>query len=334
MSDFFNPLLGNIWVLCAVLVVGFFLLVKGADWLVDGAIGVAKRFKVSDLVIGLTVVAFGTSMPEFVVNILSASQGHSEMAITNVLGSNAINIFVILGLTALIYPISSTKEARRDDIPFTLLGSLLVLLLAGYTFPAGFTFHPGADSVIDRMEGLVLLLLFAVYLYLLARRTKQNKESEEAYAEMSIKRAVLLVFIGLFGLSVGGELIVDSATRMAQHIGVSDAIIGLTIVALGTSLPELATSVMAARKHNADLALGNCIGSCTFNIFFVLAASAAIHPLTGYEGLTEDALMALMGPALCYVFVCVNKDKKITRAAGAMLLLIYAIYLGLRIYQL
>lgn len=304
-----------------LLIVGFVALVKGADWLIDGASGIAKRMGVSDLIIGLTVVAFGTSMPEFVVNMISADQGNSELAITNVLGSNAINIFVILGLTALIWPVSSERQSRFIDIPAACLGALLVLVFT-------------LDGALSLWDGVVLAVGFCLYMVYLTYATLHRKSEPEAPAEeepMPIWLSLVLVVVGLIGLSLGGEVCVDGATAIAHRLEISDAVIGLTIVALGTSLPELATSVMAAAKHNSDLALGNCVGSCIFNIFFVLSISSMVHPLQGYDGLALDAAMAMAGPAITWLAVMIHREHRISRMAGAILLLVYAVYLGYRL---
>lgn len=329
--------------LIVVLIVGFVALVYGADWLVDGASGLAKRFNVSDLVIGLTIVAFGTSMPEFVVNMISAtSSTPNDLAITNILGSNAINIFVILGLTALIWPVSSKPQTRQVDLPFAVVGSLIVLFCACYTLKwtngleqwRGFRIYQTGEDCISWIGGLVLLALFCIYMYYLAKHAKEAPEEGESFQPMAVWKAMLLIVVGLVCLTIGGECIVQSATEMAHRMGIGDAIIGLTIVALGTSLPELATSCMAAAKHNSDLALGNCVGSCTFNVFFVLAISGIVTPLKAYDGLWLDAVMSLAGPLLVWIFVKFNKQKKITRVAGGTLLLIYTVYLTYRLLSL
>lgn len=343
MLDFVNPWLEHMWALCLLLVGGFYLLVKGADWLVDGASDIAKRIGISDLIIGLTVVAFGTSMPEFVVNMISAGEGNSELAITNILGSNAINIFVILGLTAVIWPVTSERQSRMVDLPVAFIGAALVFLFACLNRPAegwswriweGFSIQQDGDEYISGIGGSVLVIGFVLYMiYLAAMARKQNTTETETPAKtMSIGLAVIAVLGGLFGLTVGGDLCVKTATKLAQDLGVSDAIIGLTVVALGTSLPELATSVMAAAKKNSDLALGNCVGSCIFNVFFVLSISSCVHPLKGYDGLWLDALMAFAGPALCWFFVINDKKKEVSRIEGAILLIIYGVYLGYRLY--
>ena len=324
MFDFIDPLLGNRWLLAVLLIGGFVLLVKGADWLVDGASGLAKRFGITDLVIGLTDVAFGTSMPEFVVNMVSVANGSTDLAITNILGSNIINTFVILGLTALVYPVASQKRSRDFDIPMSIIAAVLVFAFVPVQSPFG-------EEVrgITRAGGIILLGLFAYFLYNTFRHAKDHPEDTEAEAvqPMVLWKALVLILVGLIGLVIGGELIVKSAVHIAQDCGVPESVIGLTIVALGTSLPELATSVIAAFKHNSDIALGNVIGSNIFNIFLVLGTSAVIRPLPAYEGIGKDALMAAVGSILVWLFVKTNKEREVKRWGGAILLILYGCYL-------
>lgn len=359
MLDFLNNWLANggFWVAIPLIIAGCAALIKGADWLVEGASALAKKYGVSDIVIGLTVVAFGTSMPEFVVNMVAVGQGSTEIAITNVLGSNIINIFVILGFTALIFPISSQKSTRRFDIPFSLIAALLVLIFAVYNSPSwlqvehifnmniadptlsdlgSIQMGRGNGGFISGVGGSILLIFFLIFLWhnFKGIGSAPQAESNEEYKPMSARRALALIIGGLVGLVVGGEVIVKSATSIAQSLGVSDAIIGLTVVALGTSLPELATSCMAAFKKNCDIALGNVIGSNIFNIFFILGTSACVMPLPGYHGLEIDALMAALGSVLVMLFVYLTKKHEIKRWHGAILLLTYAAYLAYRIITL
>lgn len=318
----------GIWVAIVFIVVGFVALVKGADWLVDGASSIAKRFGISDLVIGLTVVAFGTSMPEFVVNMVSVAEGSTDLAITNILGSNIINTFVILGLTALVYPVVSQKRSRDFDIPMSIIAGILVFGAVAVQSPFG---EEGRG--ISRLGGILLLLLFCIFLYNTFRHAKDHPEDAgaEQIQPMSTGKAILLMLVGIAGLVIGGELIVKSAVDLATRCGVSEAVIGLTVVALGTSLPELATSVMAAFKHNCDIALGNVIGSNIFNVFFVLAMSATVRPLPAYDGIEVDAWMAALGSILVWLLVKTNRERELKRWGGAVLLLVYAGYLTYRL---
>ena len=317
----------GIWVAIILIIVGFVALVKGADWLVDGASAVARRFGISDLVIGLTVVAFGTSMPEFVVNMVSVGHGTTDLAITNILGSNIINTFVILGLTALVYPIATQKHSRNFDIPLSIMAGFIVLAMVVFNAPW--------ESVngISRIGGIFLLAIFIFFLYDAGTHAKEKVEdtNSEQKKEMSVLKAIGLVIAGLIGLAIGGELIVDSAVDIAQRCGVSEAIIGLTIVALGTSLPELATSVIAAAKHNSDIAIGNVFGSNVFNVFFVLGTSAVVRPLPAYEGIELDAFMAALGSIVVWFALRTNRTRILKRWGGALLLILYAGYLTYRL---
>ena len=330
----------HLWLAVLLIIVGFIFLIYGADWLVNGASALAKRYGVSNLVIGLTVVAFGTSMPEFIVSTIAAIEHNTEIAITNILGSNAMNVFLILGASALIFPVSSQKSCRQFDIPWNLLAGVLVLFFATYTRPipicwgnfGEFSFQRGFISGIG---GTVLLICFVIFMWHSFHFAKQNNDEEQdATPPMSIWKALFFILIGLGGLVLGGELIVKSATSIAHRLGVSDAIIGLTIVALGTSLPELATSCMAAAKHNSDLALGNIIGSNIFNVFFILGTSAVIHPLPIYPGLWLDAALVLLSSIMVMAFVYIGKKHEINRWQGALLLLTYAVYLTYRLMTL
>lgn len=338
--EFLIHLVTNPWIAVVAIIIGFVLLIYGADWLVDGASALAKRYGVSSLVIGLTVVAFGTSMPEFVVSIIAAMQENTEIAITNILGSNSINVFVILGLSALIYPVSSQVQARKFDIPWSLLAGTLVLFFATYTRPMNlqwgdFGYFNLVEGFISGIGGWVLLVCFGIFLWHSFRCAKGGDDDDQSEIKtMTAGKAVLFILIGLIGLMIGGELIVNSATSLATQMDVSDAIIGLTIVALGTSLPELATSCIAAAKHNSDLALGNVIGSNIFNVFFILGTSAVIHPLPTYDGLWLDAFMVALSSIMVMAFVYFTKKHEIKRWHGAMLLLVYAVYLTYRIATL
>lgn len=249
-----------------LLLVGLGLIVLGADWLVDGASAIARKVGVSEFVIGLTIVGFGTSCPELVVSLTGALQGNADISIGNVVGSNIFNTLFILGLTSLILPVSMTKENRRRDIPITL-GVSLLLILCGMSHSI---FGIGQSDGISRTEGIFFLFAFAAYLFYCFKFDSKEQFEREEQKSMKIPTAILLVAFGLAGLIFGGELFVNKATELARQIGVSDKFIAITILAGGTSLPELATSIVAASKHKDQLALGNILGSNVFNILLIL----------------------------------------------------------------
>ncbi len=306
-----------------LLIIGFVVLVLGADWLVDGASGLAKRLNVPDLIIGLTIVAFGTSAPELVVNLMAAIEGSSEIALTNILGSNIINVLVILGVSAAIYPIASQRSSRRFDIPMSIAAGLAILVLGTECFGVW-----GSDWQLSRLDGVILLLIFGLFMYHSVKEAKRgSNQSTESFKSMAVWKALLLIVVGIGFLVVGGELIVRSAMAMAAAWGVPESVVGVTIVAIGTSLPELATSAVAAFKHNSDLALGNVIGSNIFNVFFVLGISAVIRPLPAYPNLPIDAALATGCCALVWLFVGTNRKHEIKRWQGVFLLLCYGVYL-------
>ena len=302
-----------------LILIGFTVLIAGAHFLVEGASGLAKRFNVSNLIIGLTVVAFGTSAPELVVNLVAAlGDGTTDIALTNIIGSNMINIYVILGFAALVYPISSQLSSRRFDIPLSFLAPIVILLLLLVT-----------DNVLTQIGGVVLLAFFIWFMVVTVRKAIKHPETavEEDIKPMKIWLASIMILGGLGSLILGAQLIVPAATSIAVSWGVSQAVIGLTIVALGTSLPELATSAVAAFKKNSDIALGNVIGSNIFNVFFILSISAIIRPLPAYKNIYADLLVAALGSLLVLLFVSTNKKHSIKRWGGALLLLIYTVYL-------
>ena len=305
-----------------LVIIGFALLVFGANYLVDGAVGIAKRFHVSDLIIGLTIVAFGTSAPELVVNLVATMDvSTTDIALTNIIGSNTINIFIILGITALVYPVMSQKDSRTFDIPLSLAAPLVLLL------PAFFRHE------IARIDGVLLLVIFSFFMFVIVRKAiktrtpRESEATEKGKKKLNTGLSFLMVIGGLILLVIGGQLIVKSATAIAVSLGISQAIIGLTIVALGTSLPELATSVVAAFKKNSDIALGNVIGSNIFNVFFILGISATIRPLPAYHNMAIDIAIAALGSLLVLVFVLTNRKHEIKRWEGALMLCIYAGYL-------
>ena len=311
-----------------LLVIGFALLTISADWLINGASGLAKRLNISDLVIGLTIVAFGTSAPELVVNIVAAAEGSSDIALTNILGSNIINTLIILGISATIFPVACQKSTFRIEIPLSALAGLAALLLGTNFFGL---MHLGEKQVgVSRFDGIILIIFFicfCTYTIVQGLRNRTNS-NDETYVAAPIWKAILLIITGLTGLIIGGELIVNNAVSIAKSWGVPESVIGVTIVALGTSLPELATSAMAAYKKNTDLAIGNVIGSNIFNVFFVLGISSIIRPLSGYENLQVDAAMAAGSSLLLLFFIIISKKRNINRIEGISMLVIYGIYLA------
>lgn len=311
-----------------LLIIGFALLTISADWLINGASGLAKRLNISDLVIGLTIVAFGTSAPELVVNIVAATEGSSDIALTNILGSNIINTLIILGISATIFPVACKQSTYRIEIPLSALAGLAVLLLGTNFF--GILHLGESHNGVSRIDGTILLSIFICFCSYTIYQGLHNRDkaSAESYKATPIWKAILLIVFGLAGLIIGGELIVSNAVTIAKSWGISEAVIGVTIVALGTSLPELATSAMAAYKKNTDLAIGNVIGSNIFNVFFVLGISATIRPLPSYENLQVDAAMAAGSSLLLLLFIIISRKRNINRIEGIFMLTIYGIYLA------
>lgn len=297
-----------------LVVVGFVMLVKGADWFVDGAAGIAERFGIPQLVIGLTIVAMGTSAPEAAVSISAASKGTADITIGNVVGSNILNILVILGVTSVIVAVAVQKSTVRYEIPF-MIGITVLLLLFGIT-----------GNEVNRIEGAILWVFFILYIVYLYRMTKnQEPEQEEKKKEKaSVWQLLVLVLVGLALVVSGSNVTVDAATKLAKIVGLSDKFIGLTIIALGTSLPELVTSVSAARKGKADIAIGNIVGSNIVNILFVVGTTALILPVPFAGSFVIDMSIATAAAAL--LFVCVFRRQKLERAGGIIMLLGYAAY--------
>lgn len=312
------------------LVGGLALILVGANALTDGAAAVAKRFNISDLVIGLTIVAFGTSAPELVISSMAALGGSAEMAIGNVVGSNIFNVLMIIGVTSCVMPIKVEQGIMSKEIPLVILASLVITALAN-----DILFDGGASNIISRIDGLILLgffLIFLRYTFAIARNGGDEAEGEKIKG-MPIWKSVLFIAGGLAGLIYGGELFVDGASGIATALGVSESIIGLTIVACGTSLPELATSVTAALKKNPGIAIGNVIGSNLFNIFLVLGCSATISPLP-MEGINNVDMLVLISSALLFWLVgWFFKKRTITRIEGALLVVCYITYTAFLISQ-
>ena len=311
-------------------ILGFVLLIKGADWLVVGATSVAKKYKISDIVIGLTIVSMGTSMPELVVNILASLSGNAEIAVGNVFGSNIANILLILGIAALIYPLPLQRSTVMSEIPFSLMAALLVGFLANAAL-----FDQYQGLIISRIDGGILLfffILFMLYIFSIAREDKQSATTED-YQEKSMLLSTGLVLLGVFALFLGGKWTVDGATYIASQLGMSESFVGLTVVAIGTSLPELVTSAVAASRRNTDIAVGNAVGSNIFNILWILGVSAVIHPLPFNVLSNFDILMIIFASTLLILSVSLEKKRAVGRISGAVFLLCYVGYVVFLLYR-
>lgn len=304
----------------SLLTLGLVLLIKGADWLVSGASALAKKHNISDLAIGLTVVAFGTSAPELVVNIIATSQNYHDIVLGNIIGSNIANLFLILGITGLIYPLIVQSGTIWREIPLSLVAAILLFLLAN-----NFFIHN--NSVISRIDGLILLLMFALFLYYVYKQLKSDDVPNELDLNpMQGLKIYTLIVIGLTGLVLGGRVVVNNAIEIATLLGVSEKIIGLTIVALGTSLPELATSAVAALKKNTNIAVGNIIGSNIFNIFLIMGVSSIVNPVSYNTVFNTDIYLFAGGTLLLFLAMFTGGRKKLDRWEAAILLIIYIAY--------
>ena len=305
-----------------IFLVGLFFIVKGADWLVDGASSVAKRLGISDFVIGLTIVGMGTSAPEMVVSFIGAIQGNADIAIGNVMGSNIFNVLLILGVTAVICPMTITSLNRRKDIPINIFITVLLLGLGMTHKLFGF----GTDTL-GRLEGAILVILFATYIYLSFRFDVPDENSGEDEKPVSVGKSVFMIVAGLAGLILGGQFFVNSATSIAKMIGVSDKFIAITILAGGTSMPELATCIVAAAKKKGQLALGNILGSNVFNILLILGGSALIHPLSFAAISYVDAAALLVSALAIAISIYTFKRDKLDSADGICLLILEIAYM-------
>lgn len=304
------------------LTLGLILLIKGADWLVDGATALAKKFNVSDLAIGLTIVAFGTSAPELVVNVMGSISGHHEIVFANVIGSNNFNLLMILGISGLITPLIVQSSTVWKEIPLSLFAAVLLFFFANdFWSPDSFT--------LSRVDGFILLLFFAAFLFYvykqLANDPVQVETPQHSYSQLKIWSFIIL---GLAGLVFGGRLVVNNAIEIATILGVSEKIIGLTIIAAGTSLPELATSVVAAMRKNVDIAVGNIVGSNLFNIFLILGVSSLVNPVHYNPSFNSELYLLGGGTLLLFIGMFTGQKKKLDRWEAALLLLIFLGYTG------
>lgn len=323
------------------LVAGFILLIKGADWLVEGAASIARRLKVSDLVIGLTVVSFGTSAPELIVNIFASFSGSADIAIGNIVGSNISNTFMILGVSAIIAPLAVQRSTVLKEIPLMILASITLMIMANDTIV---DMHDHAE--LSRTDGLAFLAFFVIFIYYTFGLAINGNHEEHTKTTKPVWLAFGMFLVGLIGLGIGGNLAVEGAKSIAIGLGISEALVGLTIVAIGTSLPELATSAIAAKKGNTDIAVGNIVGSNIFNIYWILGLSAAIKPLHFKSELNTD-LFVMVASAVLLFFLVHNghlhrrlfvwwqqqKDYVIQRWEGGILLALYVVYIGFIVWR-
>lgn len=296
-----------------LLVVGFVILIKGADWFVDGASAIAKRLRIPSLIIGLTIVAMGTSLPEAAISISAALRDNCGIAVGNVQGSNILNILLILGITAAIKPMSVQKSALKRDLPILLIVSLLVM---GLGLP---------DGSLDRLNGVVLAVVFIGYLVMLFKSSRSGEvEEDEAAPDLPVWKSCAAIVVGAGMIVLGSNIAVEAATKIAQFFGMSDRLIGLTIIAFGTSLPELVTSCVAARKGETDIAVGNIVGSNLFNLLFVLGSSALITPVAYPMAFLTDSIISLAAAVL--LFLLAVRKQKLTRGSGLVMLGCFAVY--------
>lgn len=299
-----------------LLAVGFVALILGANWLVNGASSVGIRAKLSPLIIGLTIVAFGTSLPEMIVNIFSCAKGSPGLAIGNIIGSNTMNILLILGVSSMIWPIDVSRVSIRRDIPVGFVATLAITLMANYFFTK-------EACTINWIEGIALLLMGFAYLLLTMLKNNPQEEVEDLQAAMPWGKTILAIVAGIVGLYVGGELVSRNAQILAKNWGMSESTIGLTVVATATSLPELITSIVAALKKNSGIAIGNVLGSNILNIFMVLGVSALITPLPFDPMMNKQLMILFAANVLMFLFVFIGKGRKIARWEGALLTLGY-----------
>ena len=315
-----------------LLIIGFVLLIKGADLFVDGASSIAKALKIPSLIIGLTIVAFGTSAPEAAVSITGAFAGANDITVGNVVGSNIFNLLVVVGVAAFICPLKVKKSIITKEFPFALLGAFALIVLG-----LDSKYHNYTDNVLTRADGIMLLVLLGIFMYYLielaltSRKEGLEEEEGEEIKTYPMPKSILLCVVGIIGIVLGGDWVVDAASDIALTFGMSQSLVGLTIVAIGTSLPELVTSIVAARKGQSDIALGNVIGSNIFNIFFVLGISAFIHEITINSAAFLDMFIMMAASFITYGFAA--SKRSINKPEGAFLVVLYVIYMAFVIWK-
>lgn len=305
-----------------LVIVGFVCLIFGANWLVDGASSLAKKYNISDLAIGLTIVAFGTSAPELVVNLIGSINGYSDIVFGNIIGSNNFNLFIILGIAGIIFPISVQSSTAWREIPISLAAAVLLLFLVN-------DFSFSTPTNLSRVDGIILLILFLLFIFYVFKQMKNEDSVATKFVPMSNFKVWGLIILGFAGLIAGGQFVVTNSVDIASELGVSEKIIGLTIVAAGTSLPELVTSIVAAMKKNSDIAIGNVIGSNVFNILLILSISSIVSPLEYNPNFNTDLLILIGGTIFLIIAMLTGKRKKLDRWEAAILL---SFYIGYTVY--
>lgn len=302
-----------------LIIVGFALLIVGADFLVDGASGIAKKFHIPEIIIGLTIVSIGTSMPELFVSITSAIDGYSDMALGNVIGSNLCNLLLILGLSSLIKPVDFQEETRKYEIPMCLLFTIILMIFSN------------TSGGISRIEAVILLVLFVLFIaYTIYMGKKKSKEDSKVVEEKNKNKTIkniILIILGIVGLKFGGDFVVNNAVNIAKMFNISEKVISLTILAIGTSLPELVTSVIAAIKGNSDIAIGNIIGSNIFNILLILGVSSVIKPITFNSSYNMDLSILCISTVILALFPIIPPKNKMSRVNGLIYVLMYGAYM-------
>ena len=302
-----------------LLIVGFILLIKGADYFVEGSSNLAKALKIPTLIIGLTVVAFGTSAPEAVVSIVASTKGSNEIALSNIIGSNIFNLLAVLGISAIVKGLKASRQIITKDFLFSILATLILIAMMFDKFLSG-----DKLNIITRGEGLVLLSILVLYVYSLILTASKEKKLIKEKHKLTPKDILMLV-LGILAVILGGELVVKSSQQIALNLGISETLVGLTIVSIGTSLPELVTSIVAAKKGETDIALGNVIGSNIFNILFVLGISSTLSPILVNSQSLIDVLILLGITIICYIFTIYN--QRIGRTKGIIMTLTYIIFM-------
>lgn len=302
-----------------LIIVGFALLIVGADFLVDGASGIAKKFHIPEIIIGLTIVSIGTSMPELFVSITSAIDGYSDMALGNVIGSNLCNLLLILGLSSLIKPVDFQEETRKYEIPMCLLFTIILMIFSN------------TSGGISRIEAVILLVLFVLFIaYTIYMGKKKSKEDSKVVEEKNKNKTIkniILIILGIVGLKFGGDFVVNNAVNIAKMFNISEKVISLTILAIGTSLPKLVTSVTAAIKGNSDIAIGNIIGSNIFNILLILGVSSVIKPITFNSSYNMDLSILCISTVILALFPIIPPKNKMSRVNGLIYVLMYGAYM-------